>query len=162
MPTKPRASSGFAVFCRRGACICEAGQCWRLGVWSASILNHPQSAIRHPLPSFVPRNCPRVAAGTESGLFLRQATPMSEPKDPKAPQRSDQPTAVGTQGGDKRSGRVSHDSRGNPVWEWQLETGVYTRDVNTQKLRKLDLGDLSLAETASHKKLPDDGAQDPR
>jgi len=87
---------------------------------------------------------------------------MSEPKDPKAPQRSDQPTAVGTQGGDKRSGRVSHDSRGNPVWEWQLETGVYTRDVNTQKLRKLDLGDLSLAETASHKKLPDDGAQDPR
>ena len=38
------------------------------------------------------------------------------------------------------------------MWEWQLETGVYSRDISTQKLRKLDLGDLSIAETASHQK----------
>jgi hypothetical protein len=49
---------------------------------------------------------------------------------------------------EKRSGRVTFDSRGNSVWEWQLETGVYSRDVSTQKLKKLDLGDLSIAETA--------------
>lgn len=80
--------------------------------------------------------------------------PVSEPKDPKSTSRSDQPTAVGTgaQGSDKRSGRVSHDARGNPVWEWQLETGVYSRDVSTQRLKKLDFGDLSIAETAKHKK----------
>jgi hypothetical protein len=48
---------------------------------------------------------------------------------------------------EKRSGRVAFDSRGNSVWEWQLETGVYSRDVSTQKLKKLDLGDLSIAET---------------
>jgi hypothetical protein len=52
----------------------------------------------------------------------------------------------------KRSGRAGLDERGNSVWEWQLETGVYSRDISTQKLRKLDLGDLSIAETASHQK----------
>ncbi len=57
---------------------------------------------------------------------------------------------MGEKGSDKRSGRVAYDSRGNPTWEWQLETGVYTRDVSTQRLRKLDLGELSLAETAKH------------
>jgi hypothetical protein len=51
----------------------------------------------------------------------------------------------------KRSGRVAFDARGNPIWEWQLETGVYSRDVTTQKLKKLDLGDLSLVETGTHK-----------
>lgn len=77
---------------------------------------------------------------------------MSGPEDKdKAPQAKQTPT-VGESGTDKRSGRVSFDSRGNPVWEWQLETGVYSRDVSTQKLKKLDLGDLSIAETARHKK----------
>ena len=33
---------------------------------------------------------------------------------------------------EKRSGRVGYDERGNSVWEWQLETGVYSRDVSTQ------------------------------
>jgi hypothetical protein len=47
----------------------------------------------------------------------------------------------------KRSGRVGFDERGNSVWEWQLETGVYSRDVNTQKLKKLNLDELSIAET---------------
>lgn len=51
---------------------------------------------------------------------------------------------------DKRSGRVAFDSRGNPIWEWQLETGVYSRDVNTQKLKKLDLGELSIADSGIH------------
>lgn len=70
---------------------------------------------------------------------------MSDPKDrgSKAP-----PPA----GDSKRSGRAGVDERGNTVWEWQLETGVYSRDISTQKLRKLDLGDLSIAETASHQK----------
>jgi hypothetical protein len=52
----------------------------------------------------------------------------------------------------KRSGRAGVDDRGNTVWEWQLETGVYSRDITTQKLKKLDLGELSIAETASHQR----------
>lgn len=54
--------------------------------------------------------------------------------------------------GEKRSGRVGFDDRGNSVWEWQLETGVYSRDVNTQRLKKLDLDELSIADTAINKK----------
>lgn len=70
---------------------------------------------------------------------------MSDPKDrgSSAPPPADN---------SKRSGRAGVDERGNSVWEWQLETGVYSRDISTQKLRKLDLGDLSIAETASHQK----------
>jgi len=85
---------------------------------------------------------------------------MSGPEDKaKRPQAKQTPTA-GESGTDKRSGRVAFDSRGNPVWEWQLETGVYSRDVSTQKLKKLDLGDLSIAETARHKK--PSGLEDPQ
>ncbi|HEY0683353.1 MAG TPA: hypothetical protein VGD45_13550 [Steroidobacter sp.] len=51
---------------------------------------------------------------------------------------------------DPRSGRVAYDERGNSVWEWQLETGVYSRDISTQRLKKLDMNDLSIAETARH------------
>jgi hypothetical protein len=74
---------------------------------------------------------------------------MSDSKDKPAPQP---PEASGPPAAEKkRSGRVGFDERGNSVWEWQLETGVYSRDITTQKLRKLDLNDLSIAETGSHK-----------
>ena len=66
---------------------------------------------------------------------------MSDPKD-KPPAAPD----------DKRSGRAGVDERGNTVWEWKLETGVYSRDITTQRLKKLDLGDLSIAETAKHER----------
>lgn len=76
----------------------------------------------------------------------------SDTEDPKSP-KSDAPSGEAEKPADgKRSGRVSFDSRGNSVWEWQLETGVYSRDVSTQKLKKLDLGDLSIAETAIQEK----------
>lgn len=62
----------------------------------------------------------------------------------------------------KSSGRVAFDERGNSVWEWQLETGVYSRDVNTQKLKKLELDELSIAETAQHRKPTGLGAPEKR
>lgn len=70
---------------------------------------------------------------------------MSEPKDKPPDKPSEGPD-------DKRSGRAGVDERGNTVWEWKLETGVYSRDITTQRLKKLDLGDLSIAETATHKR----------
>lgn len=76
---------------------------------------------------------------------------MSDPKDPNSPKKPDAP-ATSESGTTKSSGRVAFDARGNPIWEWQLETGVYSRDVSTQRLKKLDLGDLSIAETASHQR----------
>lgn len=77
---------------------------------------------------------------------------MSGPEDKDQHPDAKPTPSAGESGTDKRSGRVAFDSRGNPVWEWQLETGVYSRDVSTQRLKKLDLGDLSIAETARHKK----------
>ena len=46
-----------------------------------------------------------------------------------------------------KSGRVAFDSRGNPIWEWQTSTGVFEQDVSTQRLKKLEAPELSLAST---------------
>jgi len=46
-----------------------------------------------------------------------------------------------------QSGRVTFDSKGNPVWEWQTSPGVFGQDVSTQRLKKLEAPELSLAET---------------
>jgi hypothetical protein len=86
---------------------------------------------------------------------------MKERKDrPKdAPPASDAKSPA--VGGEKRSGRAGFDERGNSVWEWQLETGVYSRDVSTQKLKKLELGELSIADTAVSKRPEGLGATEP-
>lgn len=76
---------------------------------------------------------------------------MSDQQNKGSPETPQSPPPPGSE---KRSGRVGFDERGNSVWEWQLETGVYSRDVSTQKLKKLELGDLSIAETAAHKRPP--------
>jgi len=79
---------------------------------------------------------------------------MSDPKDKDPPNKPDSPPAPDAPAATRSSGRVAFDARGNPIWEWQLETGVYSRDVSTQRFKKLDLGDLSIAETATHKRPP--------
>jgi hypothetical protein len=38
---------------------------------------------------------------------------------------------------DARSGRVAYDERGQPVWEWRVDTGVFTLDVDTRQMRKI-------------------------
>jgi len=38
---------------------------------------------------------------------------------------------------DFQSGRVTHDDRGQPVWEWRVDTGVFSRDVDTKQVRQL-------------------------
>jgi hypothetical protein len=76
---------------------------------------------------------------------------MSGPKD-KDPTQAPEAPSPPSPGSEKRSGRAGFDERGNSVWEWQLETGVYSRDVSTQKLKKLELGELSIAETAVNKR----------
>jgi hypothetical protein len=81
-----------------------------------------------------------------------QEITMASPRDKSTP-----PSASD----EKRSGRVAYDDRGNAIWEWQVNTGVYSRDVNTQSVRKLDLDELSLAETGLHRTLEIDEATVP-
>jgi len=87
---------------------------------------------------------------------------MSNPGDKRsqAPGKETSEPAEDSQA-DKRSGRISYDERGNSVWEWQLETGVYSRDISTQRLKKLDLNDLSIADTAINKRPPGLGDSNP-
>ena len=37
-----------------------------------------------------------------------------------------------------QSGRVAYDERGQPVWEWRVDTGVFTRDVDTRTMRTVE------------------------
>jgi hypothetical protein len=87
---------------------------------------------------------------------------MSGPKGsaPKTPQSSKE-LEQGDGVSDKSSGRVTFDSRGNSVWEWKSEeTGKYSRDVSTQRLKKLEAPELSIEETARVKKLDGLSLQD--
>jgi hypothetical protein len=50
--------------------------------------------------------------------------------------------------GDKSTGRVKFDERGNAVWEWQIATGAFGREVSTARLKKLQNPTLSIADDA--------------
>jgi hypothetical protein len=56
--------------------------------------------------------------------------------------------------GPAKSGRAVFDSRGNASWEWKTEEdGKYSREVSTQRLKKLEAAELSLEESTRIKKL---------
>ena len=69
--------------------------------------------------------------------------PASNPT-PSGPAEPSSKTAIG---GDKSSGRVKFDDRGNAIWEWQLGTGTFG-EVSTQTLKKLEHPALSIADDA--------------
>jgi hypothetical protein len=48
------------------------------------------------------------------------------------------------------SGRATWDERGNSIWEWQTEPGVYSRDISAQQLRALEANDLHLMDGTQH------------
>jgi hypothetical protein len=51
-------------------------------------------------------------------------------------------------GGEKSTGRVKFDERGNAVWEWQVATGAFGLEVTTQRLQRLEHPALSIADDA--------------
>jgi hypothetical protein len=52
---------------------------------------------------------------------------------------------------EKKSGRVTFDARGNAVWEWSMSTGIFGRDVDSDRLKKLEAPDLKIAEDPPQK-----------
>ena len=63
------------------------------------------------------------------------------PSEPNIPSSKDET-------GDKSTGRVKFDERGNAVWEWQVTTGAFGAEVSTQRLQKLEHPALSIADDA--------------
>lgn len=55
-----------------------------------------------------------------------------------------QPFAIGHA---RASGRAARDERGDSVWEWQVATGVFERDVTDEQLRRLEAPDLQIVES---------------
>ena len=72
-----------------------------------------------------------------------KSKPVSQPaaSEPAAPSSKNET-------GDKSTGRVKFDERGNAVWEWQVETGAFGVEVSTQRLQKLEHPALSIADDA--------------
>ena len=73
---------------------------------------------------------------------------MSNEKSKPAaqPARSEPAEPSSKRTGDKSTGRVKFDERGNAVWEWQLATGAFGVEVSTQRLHKLEHPALSIAD----------------
>jgi hypothetical protein len=69
---------------------------------------------------------------------------MNVKKQPPPPQPPLEPGST-----DKKSGRVSFDSRGNAVWEWAMNTGIFKRDIDTKRLEALAANNLEIDARAS-------------
>src|SRR5262245_56607438 len=54
---------------------------------------------------------------------------------------------------DRPAGRVRHDERGMAVWDWAVASGEYAKLSATQAVKKLEVGDLKLEDTAKTPKL---------
>jgi hypothetical protein len=71
--------------------------------------------------------------------------PKPKPADKTAP-TADKSESSNSPPGEKKSGRVSFDARGNAVWEWAMSTGIFGRDVDSERLKKLEAPDLKIAD----------------
>jgi hypothetical protein len=45
------------------------------------------------------------------------------------------------------AGRVRHDDRGNAVWDWSMDTGVFDALSSSGLIRRLDVADLKMQES---------------
>jgi hypothetical protein len=72
--------------------------------------------------------------------------PSGSGKPPGGPGKPEAGAAPSAE--DKKTGRVKFDERGNAVWEWSVATGAFGREISTDRLKKLENSELSLADDA--------------
>ncbi len=75
--------------------------------------------------------------------------------DPKSPPPAK--PAAEKPGTDQKSGRVRVDERGQAVWEWAVQTGMFDRNASTSRIRALTEGatmNLELEEGPAPKPSP--------
>jgi hypothetical protein len=77
---------------------------------------------------------------------MSASKPTSHDNDPQRDQAdSSEPST------ERKSGRVTFDARGNAVWEWSMSTGIFGRDVDSERLKKLEAPDLKIADDPPQK-----------
>jgi hypothetical protein len=74
------------------------------------------------------------------------STDKPKPSPNPGSKGSAEPSSKDGKSGEKPTGRVKFDERGNAVWEWQVATGAFGREVTTQRLQKLEHPALSIAD----------------
>lgn len=47
----------------------------------------------------------------------------------------------------RKSGRAACTERGDAIWEWQVATGVFERDITLEQLKRLEAQDLEIIDT---------------
>jgi hypothetical protein len=72
----------------------------------------------------------------------------AKPTERPGQNSADQPGVPEQTVKDKSTGRVKFDDRGNAIWEWSVATGAFGREVTSDRLSKLDLPGLSIADDA--------------
>jgi len=91
------------------------------------------------------KNRPGSAGSAQppSGSGRPPSGPGKPPSGPGKPEAGASPSAE-----EKKTGRVKFDERGNAVWEWSVATGAFGREISTDRLKKLESSELSLADDA--------------
>lgn len=69
--------------------------------------------------------------------------------------------AATSRSGEKESGRVVFDPRGEAVWEWRTGDGQFQRDASTSLVKKLEAHELSLETTVIARKRHEDTSDKP-
>ena len=83
-------------------------------------------------------------SGAKSSVPLMSKSATPPPSKP--PVADAESVAAG-----RKSGRVQFDDRGQAVWEWAVQTGMFDRNATTQRVRALSESamNLSVEETAA-------------